>query len=67
MKITYYITRSSGIPTQQRDPVLPELIGNNSDNYTIGQMGFKSSKQGRQELPEMILQFMIDKMYYSDY
>ena len=26
-------------------------------------MGFKSSKQGRQELPEMILQFMIDKMY----
>ena len=32
MKITYYTTRSSGIPTQQRGrPVLPELIGNNSD------------------------------------
>ena len=29
-------------------------------------MGFKPSKQGRQELPEVILQFMIDEMNYSN-
>ena len=52
------------IPTQQQGtPVLPELIGNNSDiQLAIRQMGFKPSKQGRQDLPEMILQFMIDEM-----
>ena len=41
-----------------------KIITDFQSNMHLGQLGFQPSKQGRQELPGLILQSMIDETYY---
>ena len=57
------------IPTQEaretRAPWTDTLVNNRSNVLLIlDKLGFQPSKQGRQELPELILQSIIDETYY---
>ena len=62
-------TRLTGIQAQQaRDTRAPWTDTSANDRWNLllrlDQLGFKPSKQGRQELPGLILQLMIDGTYY---
>ena len=62
-------TRETGIPTQQaRERGAPWTDTSVSDRWNLllklDKVGFKPSKQGRQELPGVLLQSMIDRSYY---
>ena len=62
-------TRETGIPTQQaRETGAPWTDTSVNDRWNLllklDKLGFKPSKQGRQELPGLILQSMIDGTYY---
>ena len=62
-------TRLTGIPTQQaRETGAPWTDISVNDRWKLllklDKLGFKPSKQGRQELPGLILQSMIDGSYY---
>ena len=68
MKVTIK-TRETGIPTQQaRQTGAPWTDTSVNDRWNLllklDKLGFKPSKQGRQELPGLILQSMIDGTYY---
>ena len=62
-------TRETGIPAQQaretRAPWTDTLV---NDRWNLllklDKLGFKPSKQGRQELPGLVLQCMKDGTYY---
>ena len=58
-------TRETGIPTQQaRETGAPWTDTSVNDRWNfllkVDKLGFKLSKQGRQELPGLLLQAMID-------
>ena len=62
-------TRETGIPTQQaRETGAPWTDTSVSVRWNlvlkVDKLGFKPSKQGRQELPGLLLQSMIDGTYY---
>ena len=62
-------TRETGIPTQQaRETGAPWTDTSVNDRWNlllkVDKLGFKPSKQGRQELPTVILQSMVDESYY---
>ena len=62
-------TRLTGIQTQEaRERRAPWSDTSVNDRWnlllTLDKLGFKPSKQGRQELPGLILQSMIDGTYY---
>ena len=62
-------TRLTGIQAQQeRETRAPWTDTSVNDRWKLllklDKMGFKPSKQGRQELPGLILQSMIDGSYY---
>ena len=62
-------TRGTGIQTQQaRETRAPWTDTSVNDRWklllTLDKLGFKPRKQGRQELPGLILQSMIDGTYY---
>ena len=62
-------TRETRIHAQQeRETRAPWTDTSVSDRWMLllrlDQLGFKPSKQGRQELPGLILQSMIDGSYY---
>ena len=62
-------TRETGIPTQQaRETGAPWTDTSVNDRWNLllklDKLGFKPSKQGKQELPGLILQSMIDGTYY---
>ena len=62
-------TRETGIPTQQaRETGAPWTDTSVNDRWNLllklEKLGFQPSKQGRQELPGLILQSMIDGTYY---
>ena len=62
-------TRETGIPTQQaRETRAPWTDTSVNDRWNLllklDKLGFKPSKQGRQELPGLILQSMVDESYY---
>ena len=62
-------TRETGIPTQQaRETGAPWTDTSVSDRWNLvlklDKLGFKPSKQGRQDLPGLILQSVIDGSYY---
>ena len=62
-------TRYAGIPTQQaRETGVPwsDTSVNNRGNLLLklDKLGFQPSKQGRQELPGLLLQSIIDETYY---
>ena len=62
-------TRETGIPTQQvRETRAPWTVTSVNDRWKLllklDKLGFKPSKQGRQELPGLILQSMVDESYY---
>ena len=62
-------TRETGIPTQQaRETGAPWTDTSVNDRWNLllklDKLGFQPSKQGRQELPGLILQSMIDGTYY---
>ena len=62
-------TRLTGIQTQEaRKTRAPWTDTSVNDRWNLllrlDQLGFKPSKQGRQELPGLILQLMIDGTYY---
>ena len=68
MKLTIK-TRSTGIPTQQaRETGAPWTDTSVNDRWNLllklDKLGFKPRKEGRQELPGLILQSMIDGTYY---
>ena len=63
------ITRKTWIQAQQaRETRAPWTDTSVNDRWNLllrlGQLGFKPSKQGRQEFPGLILQLMIDGTYY---
>ena len=62
-------TKSTGIQSQQaRETRAPWTDTSVNDRWKLllklDKLGFKPSKQGRQELPGLILQLMIDGTYY---
>ena len=62
-------TRLTGIQAQQeRETRAPWTDTSVNDRWKLllklDKLGFKPSKQGRQELPGLILQSMIDGTYY---
>ena len=62
-------TRETGIPTQQaRETGAPGTDTSVNDRWNLllklEKLGFQPSKQGRQELPGLILQSMIDGTSY---
>ena len=62
-------TRLTGIQTQQaRETRAPSTDTSVNDRWKlllkIDKLGFQPSKQGRQELPGLILQSRIDGTYY---
>ena len=62
-------TRETGIPTQQaRETGAPWTDTSVNDRWNLllklEKLGFQPSKQGRQELPGLILQCMIDETYF---
>ena len=62
-------TRETGIQAQQaRETRAPWTDTSVNDRWNlllkIDKLGFQPSKQGRQELPGLILQSMIDGTYY---
>ena len=62
-------TRETGIQAQQeRETRAPWTDTSVNDRWNLllklDKLGFKPSKQGRQELPGLILQSMIDGSYY---
>ena len=62
-------TRETGIQTQEaRETRAPWTDTSVNDRWKLllklDKLGFKPSKQGRQELPGLILQSMIDGTYY---
>ena len=62
-------TRETGIQAQQaRETRAPWNDTSVNDRWKLllilDKLGFKPSKQGRQELPGLILQSMIDGTYY---
>ena len=62
-------TRGTGIQAQQeRETRAPWTDTSVNDRWKLllklDKLGFKPSKQGRQELPGLILQSMIDGTYY---
>ena len=62
-------TRSTEIQTQKaREARAPGTDTSVNDRWNLllklDKLGFKASKQGRQELPGLILQSMIDGTYY---
>ena len=62
-------TRETGIPTQQaRETRAPGTVTSVSDRWNLllilDKLGFKPSNEGRQELPGLILQSMVDESYY---
>ena len=62
-------TRLTGIQAQQeRETRAPWTDTSVNDRWKLllklDKLGFKPSKQGRQELPGLILQSMIDETYY---
>ena len=62
-------TRETGIQTQEaRETRAPWTDTSVNDRWNLlvklDKLGFKPSKQGRQELPGLILQSMIDGTYY---
>ena len=62
-------TRETGIPTQQaRETGAPWTDTSVNDRWNLllklDKLGFKPSKQGRQELPGLLLQSMVDESYY---
>ena len=62
-------TRETGIQTQEagetRAPWTDTLVNDRLKLLLkLDKLGFKPSKQGRQELPGLILQSMIDGTYY---
>ena len=67
MKLTIK-TRETGIPTQQaRETGAPwtdtSVYGRRNLLLKLDKWGFQPSKQGRQELPGLILQSVVDKTY----
>ena len=71
MKLTFK-TRKTGIPTQQareKGAPLTDTSVYNTWNFLfkLDKLGFQPSKQGRQELPGLILQSVIVKTYYEIY
>ena len=68
MKLTIK-TRETGIEAQQaRETRAPWTDTSVNDRWNLllklDKLGFKPSKQGRQELPGLLLQSMIDGTYY---
>ena len=64
-------TRETGIQTQQaRETRAPWTDTSVNDRWNLlvklDKLGFKPSKQRRQELPKLILQSMIDGSYYQN-
>ena len=62
-------TRETGIPTQQpRETGAPWTDTSVNDRWNLllklEKLGFQPSKQGRQELPGLLLQSVIDGTYY---
>ena len=62
-------TRSTGIQAQQaRETRAPWTDTSVNDRWNLllklDRLGFQPSKQGRQQLPGLILQSMIDGSYY---
>ena len=62
-------TRETGIPTQEaRETGAPWTDTSVNDRWNfllkLDKVGFKPSKEGRQELPGVLLQSMIDRSYY---
>ena len=62
-------TRETGIQTQEaRETRAPWTDTSVNDRWnlllTLDELGFKPCKQGREELPGLILQSMIDVTYY---
>ena len=62
-------TRETGIQAQQaRETRAPWTDTSVNDRWNLllklDKLGFKPSKQGKQELPGLILQSMIDGTYY---
>ena len=62
-------TRETGIQTQQaRETRAPWTDTSVNDRWKLllklDKLGFKPSKQGRQELPGLIFQSMVDESYY---
>ena len=62
-------TRLTGIQAQQaRETRAPWTDTSVNDRWNLllklDKLGFQPSKQGRQELPGLILQSMIDETYY---
>ena len=60
---------ATGIPTQEaRETGTPWTDTSVSDRWKLllklDKLGFQPSKQGRQELPGLLLQSMIDGTYY---
>ena len=62
-------TRETGIQAQQaRETRAPWTDTSVNDRWNLllklDKLGFQPSKQGRQELPGLLLQSMIDRSYY---
>ena len=62
-------TRETGIQAQQaRETRAPWTVSSVNDRWNlllkVDKLGFKPSKQGREELPGLILLSMIDGTYY---
>ena len=62
-------TRETGIQAQQaRETRAPWTDTSVNDRFNLllklDKLGFKPSKQGKQELPGLVLQSMIDGTYY---
>ena len=62
-------TRETGIPTQEaRETGAPLTDTSVSDKWNLllklDKLGFKPSKEGREELPGLLLQSMVDGSYY---
>ena len=62
-------TRETGIPTQQaRETGAPWTDTSVSDRWKLllklDKLGFQPSKRGREELPGLLLQSVIDGTYY---